>query len=371
MGSPEENKRGEELEEFLLELNLHVLNQGEENTFSRRGCKKNEGTVIDITIVNEKALETLEINNWKVDRSESFSDHNYITFVGGKMETEKGFSRNLKTADWEIFRTNMKEISWPNTDTEVDLDVLAESFHDNIKAAINAACPLKPSLGRKPNSWWNKELEKLRSKVRFLRDNRFMNNVWYEKYKTIRAQYKAKIIETKRESWKNFCSKLESSKDISKTLKKLTMKPIKGISLLNHNGKESTSPEEAVDILLSAHFPEMRPYTSTISNEEKVHTTNTTNNVDYSKKKEIINFITKDKVKAALKTFGNYKTPGPDEIKPIVLKNLDEKSLEFITKLYKLSMLQGRIPKAWSEMNVIFIPKPEKKTTHHQKRIDQ
>ena len=52
-GSRDDNKRGEELEELLLDLNLLVLNQGSANTFS----EANKGTVIDITLINERALE--------------------------------------------------------------------------------------------------------------------------------------------------------------------------------------------------------------------------------------------------------------------------------------------------------------------------
>ena len=151
--------------------------------------------------------------------------------------------------------------------------------------------------------------------MRLLRDSRFINNIWYEKYKAARAEYKTKIIQAKRISWRNFCSNLESSKDISKTLKALANKPIKGISLLNHEGTESSSPEEAVDILLKAHFPEMKTHEGEEQQNGNVDSPVKTNEKDES---DVENYITKEKVRTTLKTFGNQKSPGPDELKPVI-----------------------------------------------------
>ena len=54
------------------------------------------------------------------------------------------------------------------------------------------------------------------------------------------------------------------------------------------------------------------------------------------------------------------KAPGPDGLRPIILKNLDQGSREFQTKLYKHSIRIRQIPKSWKEMSVVFIPKQGK-----------
>ena len=94
-GSSDDNKRGEDLEELILEQNLHVMNQGTENTFSIG----DKGSVIDVTLANEKALEMWDLNDWAVSKSESFSDHRYITFSGGKKLQDERLYRNLKKAN--------------------------------------------------------------------------------------------------------------------------------------------------------------------------------------------------------------------------------------------------------------------------------
>ena len=62
----------------------------------------------------------------------------------------------------------------------------------------------------------------------------------------------------------------------------------------------------------------------------------------------------------ALKSFGDYKSPGPDEIPPIALKYLDPNYVTVLTYLYKLSVASGRVPRAWKKMKVVFIPKAGK-----------
>ena len=148
-GGADENKRGEELVEYLLELNLHVINEGNEYTYSKAG----KNTIIDITVVNNKALSELQINDWKVDKTDSFSDHKYITFTGGKFEMKKQLFRNFEKANWELFKTSLEAETWPEVEIEKNLDDLAKIFQSKIKAALDIACPLKPSLGCKPNKW--------------------------------------------------------------------------------------------------------------------------------------------------------------------------------------------------------------------------
>ena len=185
-----------------------------------------------------------------------------------------------------------------------------------------------------------------------------MNTCWYEKYKAARAEYKRKIIESKRDSWRNFCESADSSKEIADLFRCTESRPSGLMSLLSQNNNDSSTPGEAVDILLKAHFPDMsvggkgKPKEPTEERENR--------NGEINETEGLINFINTEKVTAALRTFKNMKAPGPDGLKPIVLKNLDRRSKEFLTKLYKLSIKLHRVPKCWKEMNVVFIPKPGK-----------
>ena len=71
----------------------------------------------------------------------------------------------------------------------------------------------------------------------------------------------------------------------------------------------------------------------------------------------VCQYITISKVKAAMKSFGDFKAPGPDELPPIALKHLDKKHLEAVCLLYKLSLATGQVPESWRHMRATFIPK--------------
>ena len=102
-GAEDTNDRGRELEEIFFELDLVVLNQGSEYTFDTGNRK----SIIDVTVANKFAIEKWNLDDWKVDNGESFSDHKYISFSGGSFEPRKTEMRNLNKANWKLFRESL------------------------------------------------------------------------------------------------------------------------------------------------------------------------------------------------------------------------------------------------------------------------
>ena len=72
------------------------------------------------------------------------------------------------------------------------------------------------------------------------------------------------------------------------------------------------------------------------------------------------NIVTSRKVEAAFKSFKGFKAPGLDKLRPVVLKHLDEKTMERISVLYNISLSLEYIPKVWRGAKVILIPKSGK-----------
>ncbi len=71
---------------FLSNNNLHILNTGNNPTFTRVNCATN----INITITNTKFIS--KINKWKILNEEMFSDHlclHTIAIVGKSMTYTK------------------------------------------------------------------------------------------------------------------------------------------------------------------------------------------------------------------------------------------------------------------------------------------
>lgn len=76
-------------------------------------------------------------------------------------------------------------------------------------------------------------------------------------------------------------------------------------------------------------------------------------------------------VNEAIKEFASLKSPGPDLIKPIMLKHLPTNFISALTQLYKAMCSIGYTPEQWRKNRLVFIPKPNKTTTRSPEHIGQ
>ena len=88
---------------------------------------------------------------------------------------------------------------------------------------------------------------------------------------------------------------------------------------------------DTLQYLLKAHFPSIKNTKNTVYTEDRVET-HKINKLDVA-------WITKDKVKEVLKIFKNKKSPGPDGLQPIVLKQLSDGKIEELIFLYKTTLV--------------------------------
>ena len=68
-------------------------------------------------------------------------------------------------------------------------------------------------------------------------------------------------------------------------------------------------------------------------------------------------FITAEKVKYFISTFNSTKSAGLDRIKPIVLKNLNDITINRLTNLFRASLILHYVPEEWRSSKVVIIPK--------------
>ena len=346
-GCQEGNSRGGDLESLFLSKNLTVMNAGSVPTFVTSRAQ----SIIDVTVVNCAALEHLNLREWTVSTEMSASDHRYILFELGKYRASSEKFRNLRKADWDTFQSLLSKGTLPTPKEDgSNLDECAEALQGLIQEALDTACPLKPALQRPPNPWWNSELDDLRKELKHAHDRRSQSQEAWESYHELRKDYRKKISQAKRETWREFCTKAETAGDISKIVKILKPKQAKGISLFTNQGVTLT-PKETLDNLMDAHFLE----SVETDGEEIVEAADV--RYDDVKTKEFVSYITPEKVAASLSSFGPMKAAGPDGFKPLVLQKLTGELLEYINTLYRLAVSRGYAPKVWRTMRVVFIPK--------------
>jgi hypothetical protein len=112
-GSTGSNPRAESLMEFLVSLNLNILNHGNEPTFVV--CNRKE--VIDLTLGTNKIVNL--VSNWHVSDESSLSDHRYICFQIGNISINQITYRNPRRTNWESYKDNLK----------VNLENLSQRIH--------------------------------------------------------------------------------------------------------------------------------------------------------------------------------------------------------------------------------------------------
>ena len=302
-------------------------------------------SIIDITLTNLKGNRILK--GWKVDPSPSMSDHKYVTFgLQIKNTFSYTFRRCFNKIDWSDFKSEMQKIDPPEVGYGIEgIDASTNWLHDQIWSYLKINCP-KALVRDRKNKWWNGECDSLRRKVRKLLRIKDKSEATTLELKRLNKLYKKAIFSAKESSWGNFTSELDNIKDIGRVAKALRNPPRRDIGALCQGG-----PKETVTKLLETHFPGCRP------------TTNSPGGLGFQRSKltTMTPSVCKvQKVKEAIKSFGDNKAVGADGLPPKALKELPDKYYVFITELYNRCLEVGYTPIAWREMKVVYIPKPGK-----------
>ena len=356
-GCDENNSRGDVLEEWIIQNNLCVVNKGHEKTFvSHLGS-----SIIDVTLVSNEILNL--VTSWAVDLNHQFSDHRKILFEINFASQIEITARNYKTKGWKgKFRSLLKQLpklSPPPIWNAQVLDNEVEKFQAGLNKVLDIACPLKTiKIQPKPCKWWTNELRILRQLARRHHRvwERTKSNADYVKYRFSRKNFQQKLKESKKDSWTVFSSSIQDTKSLSKISKSLALPKNPPLGLVKSNGVITTSGEETLQVLMDCHFP------GSISHVEQSCNNNTSLGNHFIKTAKYLSYITKEKVKASINSFGWNKSAGPDNLKPVVLQNLNEESYEKLTLFYKVSVALSYTPKSWRQSKVVFIPKTGKGT---------
>jgi len=342
---PDTNRRGEVVEDFILEHGLLVENKGKKPTFVARGTK----TCIDITLSKNLDL----VQHWEVSDELTFSDHCLITFsvTFGKCD-DLGEVFDFKKANWQIFRDCLasKPFHVPYIITEAWLDFHVDKLKSDIESALKQACPVRRMRhNTRRASFWTKELYALRQKARaaFRAYRRSESEPNWAEYLECKREFRRGLRSSKRESWRNFTSDVSNPTEMTKLTKLLQGKKNHSVGLMARDGTGLCTPESTVNLLIDVHFPGNIP----IPGEVPVVTKITDLNIPD------LDFISLEKVIWSIKSFGPEKAAGPDGLKPKIIQQLGI-GLERLLILYRASVALGYVPSSWRKSKVIFIPKP-------------
>ena len=343
-GSDESNSRGEDMEEFILNERLFIANEGHKATW----CARNSSSIIDITLQSKPNM----VSGWHVGDN-ILSDHEPITYNLNLVDTKEVITtgRHLMSADWERFRRTLNQSpKYPapiwNKHT---IELAVTDLYREITLALDEVAPLKEIKLKESLTWWNGNINNERKKCDKLYKKHKKGKVSTEAKDSAQTAYKNLVKKTIRTNYRDFCSKQETIKSVSKLTNMLKKTNNKSIEQVKLNGRTSQSSKETIEILMDAHFG-----TENARPPERV--------MGHSlREKEVtIKWITIKSIRNHFHSFGPLKMAGPDDFKPIVLQNLPNSTLETIRKIFTACIKLAYTPKIWKRSAINWIPKTGK-----------
>ena len=351
-GSSNTNPRGESLIEFINGEGLNVLNKGSEPTFMN--CLRSE--VLDLTLATD--FISSRITNWHVSKEPSCSDHRHIEFQLESAKTHRIEYRNPLLTDWQGYLKTLKneiEEKGVNIKERQQIDLAVESLQDAILYAYQRNCPLKVKRDNRKVSWWNKKLELKRKEVRKLFNKAKELGNWTE-YRKILTEYNKDIRRAKRESWRKFCEGVNNTPEAARIHKILSKKPGNDVSMLKcSDGTFTTTPREVLELLIQTHFPGAKEKKEPQSvNYESMAQSSKPNRADWARVREIVTY---EKVRWAINSFAKLKSPGMDQITPILLQKGEEVIIPRLVNIYRACLAWRYVPHSWNRVKIVYIPK--------------
>ena len=350
-GSTDVNERGECLFNYIINTNLLICNKGNEATFVTRARSE----VLDITLITDNDI--LSVMKWRVSETSSFSDHRYITFEINYSKTEIDPFRNPKKTNWVRFKQVFQEqFSCEGFNKLHNIEIIDKTISNltsSLTKAFEKTCPIRSKKKSKWPKWWNTQVHDLRIITKMLFNTAKSSNseICWDAYRLHLKLYKSAVRTAKNESWKQFCSSIESSNEAARLRKILKKEPV-NVGLIKTSGDSwAETPEESLRILLDTHFP---------GNEHIKQPSYIVHDVVESDWDLAADICSDDKIKFAILNFEPFKSPGPDGIFPAMLQETLPLILQCLKAIFQSCIVYQYIPPIWNNVKVTFIPKAGK-----------
>ena len=349
----------------MPDFDLSILNDGSPTHYH---LQTGSYTCIDLSLCSSQLAPDLTWSVMEPPPETYFESDHFpikITLKESSPPFDDGVRRSFKKANWETYHHS--------TQTSTDCSSFSEpgealNFFYNLtqKAADMSIPKISSSRPHQGFPWWNAQCDlavrnaKSASR-RFFRSRTPINKIIYKRLRAI----KRKVIKnSKRESWQNYTSTLNSSssmKAIWTKVKKIQGSYIRpALPVLKVRDQLVATPLEAANCLAEsfAHLTSGSSY----SNNFKAHKASS----EKSKIKfepsleEAYNILfSPAELKSALKD-SRDGTPGSDNIHYKMIHHLHKSAWLYLLDIFNLFWRTGYFPDKWREAIIIPIPKPNK-----------
>ena len=226
-GCNTEDRRGATFVDMVAQLQMQVVNDGNEPTFYIYRGNNLYKSIVDVTACSEILLD--KINDWKVDSElVTLSDHRAITFninleIENTYTIKKMTTRKFKTknVDWNKFRDilnkklieeNLNQEHAETISSEEEIEHTVSSYVQSVVDVCDRELRTIPNFRQFPrNTWWTRELTeqkkyliRLKRKIKHANNHRKIEII--KEYAEEKEKYKQNIQEAITTSWKTFCT---------------------------------------------------------------------------------------------------------------------------------------------------------------------
>jgi hypothetical protein len=294
------------------------------------------------------------IQNIEIRDNISSSDHKSVYFELITAIKERANNQfkvlNYKKADYMKLNRQLMDIDVTEID---DTDTAWNAFKSDYFIAINKCIPTKTiqTRTRRP-TWFTKEVIRAINKrdkaYKILKNNNNQRNL--DRYNKLKREIKSIIRHEKR------TEEIKLSRDININVKKFfsyveSRKTIKSTinEIHNKDGHLVSSDKEKANI-----FNEY--FSSVFSNSNNL--TNNSDNTNGQRNPELSQLdITENDIIKYIDKMNKFKSPGPDNFVPQVIKEVKYAIVTNLRHIFQLSINNCEIPTDWKLSNVIPIPK--------------
>lgn len=375
-GSEKEDIRGETLRGALDEMEMHIVNQGTEPTFyTIRGGKIFKSNV-DITVCSSGMLT--KVQEWKVDKSVTSSDHNAITFsIELNKPTQNKIQNttrkyNTKKADWVLFGKELKNKleegigifeETKKIETKEELEHITKKYVNCIQETCTKCIPLIKRKTKVNLPWWTSDLENLRREVTTKKRRiacaapRRRQHV-VDEYLKAKTKYEELATKAQTSHWKTFCTRQEREsmwdsiyRVIGKTSKRHEDQ------LLVKDGAVM-NPDESVAHLASSFFPEDKIEEDNDEHRKIRNIANTSGILLPADTQDPL--FTEAELKYAINSFNPKKAPGLDGFTADICRYAIYTDAKVFLQIANKCLELACFPTPWKEAAIVVLRKPGK-----------
>ncbi|MGL4388826.1 MAG: reverse transcriptase domain-containing protein [Brevinema sp.] len=392
-GEEKTNNNGKRLIDFCVVNDMIITNTFFEHKnihkYTRVNENKGENSIIDLFITERKCLKYFK--DVKVKRSFEIDSDHYLVIAKlkipkaviiekkGKKNSSNKKKNNNRIED-RIINSNIKSYKLKEEEVkrkfsdEINIELGKSSgvlenkdineiwnIFKKVTLAVSARiCGTNKKNGSKHQTpWWNdevkkevKEKKKIWAKYLSTRNERD-----YQEYKNQRSKVKNIVRLEKNKSWEIFGHKMEkwgegNGKMLYRILKTARKEKQKQILWIKGKDGNLLKEEEEIKKRWKEYFSELLGERIEIENKDKY-------NEKFTEeiREEKIKDITLDEIKVYIKKLKYGKAAGIDNIKPEMLKAMENEGIQWLHEIINMIWKNGKLPEDWQTAIILPIPK--------------